>query len=179
MDSDFENLIKLQYLDSEIHKISLFLQNIPLQLEEIDKKIEESSRIVLQAKEKLAQNQKRRRNLETQTQDIKGQISKYKRQLNEVKTNKEYSSLLREIEEAQKKMDQLEEEIISDMLLADDIEKEIKEATQKAQITNEKYSKEKETLQQSSKEAEGKKIKLLENKEKLLPKIPPIQVSLS
>jgi len=178
VDSDFENLIKLQYLDSEIQKISLFLQNIPFQLEEIDKKTEESSQIVLQAKEKLSQNQKKRRNLETQAQDIKGQISKYKRQLNEVKTNKEYSFLLKEIEEAQKKMDQLEEEIISDMLLADDIEKEIKEATRKAEITNEKYSKEKETLQQRSKEEEGKKTKLLKNKERLLPKIPPIQVSL-
>ena len=178
MDSDFDNLIKLQYFDSEIQKISLFLQNIPSQIEEIDKKIEESSQTILRAKEKLSQNQKRRRNLEVQAQDIKLQISKYKHQLNEVKTNKEYSSLLKEIEEAQKKVDELEEEIISDMLLADDIEKEIREATQKAKITNEKYSKEKENLQQKSREIEEKKTGLLQSKEKLLPKIPAIQVSL-
>jgi len=72
--------------------------------------------IITLAKERMAQNQKKRRDLEAEVKDIREQISKYNRQLNEVKTNREYSSLLKEIEEAKQKVNDMEEEIISEML---------------------------------------------------------------
>ncbi|MFQ6110173.1 MAG: zinc ribbon domain-containing protein, partial [Candidatus Aminicenantales bacterium] len=82
------------------------------------------------------------------------------------------------IEGAQQKIDRLEEEIISEMLLADDIEKEIKEASQKAISLKEKLSKEKKGLQQKSREMEEKKKELLQKKDKLVPKIPQGQYNL-
>jgi len=129
VDIEFEKLINLQKLDKEITDVSLFLENIPSKIEEINKKIETSSQIVTLAKEKMTQNQKKRRDLEAEVKDIKEQISKYNRQLNEVKTNREYSILLKEIEEAKQKDNDMEEEIISEMLSADE-----SEATQKARL---------------------------------------------
>ena len=124
MDIEFEKLIKLQKLDKEITDISLFLENIPSQIEEIDEKIEAGSQIITLAKEKMDQNQKKRRDLEAEVKDIKEYVSKYNRQLNEVKTNREYSSLLKEIEEAKQKVNDKEEEIIGEMLSADEIEED-------------------------------------------------------
>ena len=178
MDINFDNLIHLQHLDAEIDKASLFLKNVPSQIEEIIKKIKISTQIVIKAKEKLAQNQKKRRDLEAEAQDIKPQISKYKRQLNEVKTNREYSFLLKEIEEAQKKIDALEEEIISEMLLADDIEEEIKKAAQKANKEKEKFSKEMDEIHQNERALEKKREELLQEKNNLIPKIPSDQITL-
>jgi predicted nucleic acid-binding Zn-ribbon protein len=129
VDIDFDNLIKLQNLDEELRKISLLLEQIPTQLKDIDRSIEAQFQIVEKAKEKLAKNQKKRRNLEADVQDIKAQIGKFKHQQAGVKTNKEYSALLKEIEEAQKKIDVKEEDIISEMLVADEIGEEIKTAT--------------------------------------------------
>ncbi len=178
MDIEFEKLINLQKFDKEITDISLFLENIPSKIEEINKKIETSSQIVTLAKEKMIQNQKKRRDLEAAVKDIKEQISKYNRQLNEVKTNKEYSILLKEIEEAKQKDNDMEEEIISEMLSADEIENEIKTASQKYSEAEEKFSKEKDVLQQEKKKFEAKRDKLNQKKEKLVPKIPSNQVSL-
>ena len=178
MDIEFEKLINLQKLDKEITDASLFLENIPSKIEEINKKIETSSQIVTLAKEKMTQNQKKRRDLEAAVKDIKEQISKYNRQLNEVKTNREYSILLKEIEEAKQKDNDMEEEIISKMLSADEIEDEIKTASQKYSEAEEKFSKEKDVLQQEKKKFEAKKDKLNQKKEKLVPKIPSDQVSL-
>jgi len=178
VDIEFEKLIKLQKLDKEITDISLFLENIPSQIEEIDEKIEASSQIITLAKEKMDQNQKKRRDLEAEVKDIKEQVSKYNRQLNEVKTNREYSSLLKEIEEAKQKVNDTEEEIIGEMLLADEIEEEIKTAGQNYSEAEEKFSKEKDVLQQEKKKFEAKKDKLNLEKEKLVPKIPSDQVNL-
>ena len=178
MDIEFEKLINLQKFDKEITDVSLFLENIPSKIEEINKKIETSSQIVTLAKEKMIQNQKKRRDLEAAVKDIKEQISKYNRQLNEVKTNKEYSILLKEIEEAKQKDNDMEEEIISEMLSADEIEDEIKTASQKYSEAEEKFSKEIDVLQQEKKKFEAKRDKLNQKKEKLVPKIPSDQVSL-
>lgn len=178
MDIDFEKLIHLQNLDSEIGKISLSLENIPPQIEEINDKIEKSFQIVSLAKEKMAQNQKKRRELEAEVKDIKEHVAKYKRQLNEVKTNKEYSLLLKEIEEGQQKVDKLEEEIISEMLSADEIEEEIKMSDQRYTEAEDKFSKEKEVLNQKIRKMEEKREKLTQEKKELTPHIPSEQVKL-
>ncbi len=72
----------------------------------------------------------------------------------------------------------MEEEIISEMLIADDIEDEIKTASQKHSEAEEKFSKEKEALQQEKKKFEAKRDKLNKEKEKLVPTIPSDQVNL-
>lgn len=178
METEFENLIKLQKLDIEIRNTSVLLDDIPHQIEEIDKKSEESLQIVQAAKDNFSQNQKKRRDLESKLQDKKEKIEKYKRQLNEIKTNKEYSSLLKEINETNAKIDSLEEGIIGEMLSADDIEKEIKAASKKAEEVQAELTKKKEEIFQEKNKAEEKLKDLEAEKEELLPKIPSDQMKL-
>lgn len=171
MEIDFNILIQLQSIDEEINSSFLYLKEIPSQIQEIDTRIEKGLQIVNQAKEKLVQNQKKRRNLEADVQDLKAQIAKYQHQLGGVKTNLEYRSLLKEIEETQKKTDILEEEIISEMLLADDIEEEIKTANNNANQAKNKLLEEKDLLLKKKKEVEEEEKKLIQEKEKITPKI--------
>jgi predicted nucleic acid-binding Zn-ribbon protein len=178
VETDFEKLIQLQDLDIEIKNTSLLLEVIPRQIKEIDHKIEESLKIVQDAKDKFAKNQKIRRDLEVEVQDLNGKITKYKRQLNEVRTNKEYSSLLKEIEETQAKIDSLEEGIIEEMLAADDIEKEIKSADQKAVEIQNQLTKQKEDILKKKKEIEDEKEMLQKEKEELLPQVPSDKLNL-
>ncbi len=175
VDIDFNKLINLQNLDEEIRQTTLILEKIPFQLNDIDTHIEAQFQAVTQAKDKLAQNQKRRRSLEGEIQQIKAQIDKYKHQLAGVKTNKEYSALLKEIEETQSKIDQKEEEIISEMLDADDIGEEIRRAESKANEAKDKLGKDKEALILKRKELEEKNKELTQKKEALIPLIPKEQ----
>jgi predicted nucleic acid-binding Zn-ribbon protein len=175
VDTDFDQIIQLQHLDTEIHHADLVLEGIPRLIREIDARIQSCSKVVADAKDKMAQNQKRRRDLETEVKDVKAQVGKYKRQLNEVKTNKEYTSFLKEIEEAQHKIDTLEEAIIAEMLAADDIEEEIKSAVRKQAQEVESHQKEKLVLDGKMKETEALKARLSREREILLPSVPPEQ----
>ncbi len=178
VDIEFKNLITLQQIDGKLIEVSHFLNAVPSKLKSIDKKIEASFQIVTNANDKLTENQKKRRDVEAKVQDTKTLISKYKRQLSDVRTNKEYTSLLHEIAEIEKKGDSLEEEIISEMLKADDIEEEIKSATQKAEDAKKNLTKQKASLLNKKAEQDEIKANLLVEKENLLPKIPSDQIKL-
>ena len=178
MDIDFDLIIQLQHLDSDIHASALVLESIPHLVQDVDKRIQAGSTAVAEAKDRMAQNQKRRRDLETEVKDLKAQIGKYKRQLNEVKTNKEYTSFLKEIEETQHKVDGLEEAIIAEMLAADDVEEEIRTATRKQGQEEEILHKERQALDEKAREMEKKKARLLEERDALLPRVSPEQLRL-
>ena len=178
MDIDFDLIIQLQRLDSEIHATSLVIESIPKLIQDIDKRIQAGSKAVAEAKDKMARNQKKRRDLETEVKDVKAQIGKYKRQLNEVKTNKEYTSFLKEIEEAQHKVDGLEEAIIAEMLAADDVEEEIRTAALKQGHEEESLRKERQALDEKAEQSEGKRARLLQDRDTILPRIPPEQMKL-
>jgi len=178
VDIDFDLIIQLQHLDSDIHASALVLESIPHLVQDVDKRIQAGSTAVAEAKDRMAQNQKRRRDLETEVKDLKAQIGKYKRQLNEVKTNKEYTSFLKEIEETQHKVDGLEEAIIAEMLAADDVEEEIRTATHKQGQEEEILHKERQALDEKAREMEKKKARLLEERDALLPRVSPEQLRL-
>jgi len=178
VDIDFDKLIHLQDLDTEIRNTGHILDGIPRLIEEIDRKIQAGSKAVAEAREKMTANQKRRRDLETEVKDLKNQIGKYKRQLNDVKTNKEYTSLLHEIEESQRKVDSLEETIIAEMLAADDIEDDIKGAMLRQGQNEENLKREAKALKEKAEELEAKKAGLVKERNALQPLIPPDQVRL-
>jgi predicted nucleic acid-binding Zn-ribbon protein len=178
VDIDFERLIRLQSLDSEIRETTLVLESLPRLIQEVRGRIEAGSAAVAAAKDKLAENQKRRRDLETRVKDLKVQIGKYKRQLNEVKTNKEYTSLLKEIEDSQHEIDGLEEEIIAEMLAADDIEESIKTASMKQRKDEEDLRKEETALGEKGRQIEARLAELVREKEAVAPEIPPEQMRL-
>lgn len=178
VDVEFEKLIQLQELDNSIRQLSAELSDIPRLIDQVEKKIKADSDLVLKAKEKLSQNQKKRRDLEAEVKDLKALVSKFKRQLNEVKTNKEYTSLLKEIQDTQAKIDSLEEEIIKELLVADEIEEEIRTATMKQKNEEEHLKQEIAALNQRKKELEEQKSQLAKQKEELIPTIPKAQLQL-
>ncbi len=178
MEIDFEKLTQLQDLDTEIKQTTLFLESIPRLIEDIDRKIKAGSQAVADAKEKLAVNQKARRDLESSVKDVKVRIAKFKRQLGEVKTNKEYTSLLHEIEEAQREVDAVEEKIISEMLAADDIDEEIKSATRRQGQEHESLRADQSVLEGKKREMESRRDVLIAEREVLVPLIPADQMKL-
>jgi predicted nucleic acid-binding Zn-ribbon protein len=178
VDIAFDRLIHLQNVDSEIAGLVSLLDAVPARLEAVDQKIQATADLVLRAKEKLAANQKHRRDLEGEIKSIRETVSKYKRQLNDVKSNKEYEAIKKEIAETQAKIDGIEETILNEMIAADDIEKEIK-AAQAAQAAQEVELKaEKKTVAAEQADLEARKAAAQAERAALLPTIPPEQVKL-
>lgn len=178
MDIDFEKLIQLQGLDSDIREAQALLEGIPSQIEAIDQKITAGSQSVAAAKDRLAANQKKRRELESEVKDIKARIAKHKSQQSLVKNNKEYGALVKEIDDDQRRIDSLEESILQEMLQADDVEAEIKTALGLQAKDKIVLEKEKDDLARNRAEAAGRVQALEKEKEGLLPQIPSEQKAL-
>jgi predicted nucleic acid-binding Zn-ribbon protein len=178
VDIEFDKLILLQELDKDIKEVTLFLGKVPSKLVYIDAQTLESDLIVSQAQDRLSQNQKKRRDLEADIQDQKQKLSRYKSQLNNVKTNIEYSSLLKEIADVQKKIDGVEEHVISEMLESDELEEEIKTARAKAEILKDKFAKEKADILQQKKDKELALKELRVQRSALVPEIPDDQMKI-
>jgi len=178
VDISFDKLIQLQEIDSEIAAVNALLEAIPLKIKAIDAEIKATEAIVTGAKERLASNQKKRRELESEVKGIREQTAKYKRQLNDVKTNKEYASLLKEIEETDHKIGKIEEEILNEMIAADDIEKDIKSALKKQGEEEGKLKAEHARILAEQKDIEKKKSLLEKDRGVLLPRISPDQLTM-
>ena len=178
MEIAFDKLIRLQDVDIEINAVTTLLDAIPARLESLEIDAKAASEIVTRAKEKLAANQKKRRDLEGEVKAVKEQASKFKRQLNDVKTNKEYTALLKEIEEAQHKTEKIEEEILNEMIGADDIEKEIKAANAKKTADEARIQSEKQAVLAEKTAFEASRAALEKEREAILPEIPPEQIKL-
>jgi len=174
----FDRLIKLQHVDREIYTTNSLLEAIPAKVEAIDQGIRLTAEIVALAKDNLAANQKKRREFEGEVKVLKEQVAKFRRQLNDVKTNKEYSALLKEIEETAHKVEGIEEVILQEMISADDIEKEIKTAQDKQAVEESRLQEERKTIQAEQKELEARRDVLLKEREAILPTIPPDQARL-
>jgi len=156
-------LIKLQEVDKEIFKFEKKLKEFPALIAKIDEKIKESIEIVENAKIKLKDNQKIRNKLELDVEDYKGKINNKKSELNNIKTNKEYSAMLSEIEFLEKKKEEAEEKVIASLIETDEIQKEIKKAEEEREKIKTKYEKEKEEINKERGEVE-KELKLMQEK---------------
>jgi len=174
----FDKLIRLQHVDNEIEAVSSLLDAIPARLESFETDTKAAAEIVTRAREKLALNQKTRRDLEGEVKTVREQVAKFKRQLNDVKTNKEYTALLHEIEEAQRKAEKLEEGILGEMIAADDIEKEIKAANAKKAEEETRIQAGKEAVMAEKAELEARRAALERDRAAILPEIPPEQIKL-
>jgi predicted nucleic acid-binding Zn-ribbon protein len=121
MDADLDRLIRLQQTDTFIENARRRIADDPVMIEGLDSRLAAATSGVEAAKARVAENQAGRRAVEKDLAMIQARLSKFKGQLMEVKTNKEYTAMLKEIEVAQREVGVLEEKILERMLEADEL----------------------------------------------------------
>jgi len=140
---DIQHLIRLQHLDSEIESARRRIAEIPAVQEALAARLEQATAAVAAAKERLAASQTERKAIENEVAAIQTRLSKYKGQLLELKTNKEYTTMLHEIATAESAIRSLEDRVLERMEEAEIITGEVKAAeaelkTQQAGIATER-----------------------------------------
>jgi predicted nucleic acid-binding Zn-ribbon protein len=98
MNADLEKLVRLHHAEAALKRIESDLAEVPRLRRAIDDRLERDRSRLVAAKAALAASQKARREHEGAVADLKAKLSKYKVQLMEVKTNREYTAVLHEIE---------------------------------------------------------------------------------
>lgn len=128
MDPQLQTLIELQALDARIAALDAEAARLPKQIESIQTSLAEAKKLVETIKARLDATRKELRAKEKDLEVISAKRSKLEARLYEVKTNKEYSAALLEIEESKQEKAKAEEEILVLMELQERLNVEIREA---------------------------------------------------
>jgi uncharacterized protein len=128
VDSQLQTLIDLQGLDGRIAALEMDAARLPKQIEAIQAALAEAKKTAETIRAKVDATKKDLRAREKDLEVTAGKRSKAEARLYEVKTNKEYSAALLEIEEIKQEKGKTEEEILSLMEMQEKLSVEVREA---------------------------------------------------
>jgi uncharacterized protein len=128
VDVQLKTLIDLQTLDTRIAGLEGEAAKLPKEIEAICARTAEAKKTVDAGKANLDAARKETRAKEKDLEDNQVKRQKFEGQLYQVKTNKEYSAVLSEIEEVKQQKSKIEEEILTLMERQDRLAGEIKDA---------------------------------------------------
>ena len=128
MNAELNTLIELQGYDSKIATLETEAARLPKQIEAIQASLAEAKKTVDAFKTKIDQTKKELRAKEKDLEVHAAKRAKEEARLYEVKTNKEYSAVLLEIEEVKQIKAKTEEEILGLMEMQERLAVDVKEA---------------------------------------------------
>jgi len=126
MNPDLEKLVRLHNAEVELKRVEAELAEIPQKRRAIEERLERDRLHLDAAKAALEASQKARKQNEASVQDLETKRSKYKGQLMDVKTNKEYTAMLHEIEGVEREIKTREDVILEEMEKAEGLALEVK-----------------------------------------------------
>jgi uncharacterized protein len=126
MNPRLEQLIHLQRVESDLRRTQAGLAEIPKRKAELEAEMAADRAHLDAARHSLDDSLKARKRHEGSLQDLEGKRSRYKSQLMEVKTNKEYTAMLHEIEGVEREIRGIEDQVLAEMEKAESLTGEVK-----------------------------------------------------
>ncbi len=158
-------LIKLQEIDTKISEILKKKKQIPEKIQDIQRKIKNMDEEI-KSKEKLRDKERDKiKSLEKRIEEEKIKLDGYKKRQYQVKTNEEYSAIVKEIEFSQQKVDVLEMDIIMAYDALEKKDKTLKKEMENVRNQQKSLRQEMERLSQEYKNIDNE-IPIMEDKKK-------------
>jgi len=145
-------LAKLQQVELEITQIRTKLSRVNQRFEELDTKLLNSSQIIEQHESTIKDMNRQYRAYESDARANYDRIKKSEAKLSSVKTNKEYQSSLKEIDDLKEKNSKLEDEMIEFLERIEAADNELKAKNTAYSALKTEIQTEKETIQKEAQE---------------------------
>jgi predicted nucleic acid-binding Zn-ribbon protein len=158
-------LVKLQDVETRILKISSVLDRVGERQEALDLRLTEFEKILENQKSELDGLKKSYRVSESEALTRQDQIAKSRAKLMAVKTNREYQSLLKEIDDLKTMNSQIEDAMLETLDRIEAAEKTLGERKREYQALKAEIEREKETIESEAEENRKKLAQLLKEKE--------------
>ncbi len=165
-------LIELQKAESAAGRIQARKRDLPLQMEELEKEFSAVCADAEAEREQLEALRKHRREKDTQLQTGQEALKRTRERLLDVKTNKEYQSILKEIETLEGKTSHMEDEIISLLDELDRLETTVKAKEEELNISRQRFEEQKAELARELNSLEQELTGCLGKSDELKRKIP-------
>lgn len=127
MHPDLAKLVELQRVDSALRLAQVALEEVPRRRAELERLVTEERSRLDAARATLEQCQKARRQHEGELQTLQSKHAKYQEQLMGVKTNKEYTAMLHEIEGVKREIVACEDRILAELERAEGLTAEARQ----------------------------------------------------
>ncbi|MBW2004790.1 MAG: hypothetical protein JRI72_09285 [Deltaproteobacteria bacterium] len=115
MDKELEALLMIQSIDIRFDEIKKEKEEFPKEIEKLKKNLDFLSNAMEQDLSSIEELKKERRTVERELEDVENKFQKSKLRLSDVKTNKEYQAVLKEIEDLKELIFEKEEVVIKCM----------------------------------------------------------------
>jgi predicted nucleic acid-binding Zn-ribbon protein len=155
MNPDLQHLIQLQELDLAAERHRRRIDDIPALQAALDARLAEHTAAVEAVKARIATCQAARREIEKELAAVQGRLSKYKNQLMEVKTNKEYQAMQKEMSVAEQEISNHETHMLERMEESDGLAVELKNAERALQEARSQIAAERQQLEAEKTELES------------------------
>jgi predicted nucleic acid-binding Zn-ribbon protein len=140
-------LIRLQDLDNRLKKVEQDQKEGPIKILELEDELNKREMIFDEENKKLEALKKERREIEQNVQDLDNKIEKSQIKLNNIKSNKEYSAVLKEIEDVNKQKTLTEDRVLQLMEEIDEMEKKNSAAQKEQEELRERFVAEKDAIE--------------------------------
>ncbi len=172
MNAALEQLVRLQHAESELKRTESVRSDLPRRRAESAALLEAEKARLTAAKEAVEGGQKNRRRLEGELQDLESKRSKYKGQLMDVKTNKEYTAMLHEIEGVEREIRAREDLILAEMESAETLAAEVKREEQAFKVADEAARARAREMDEEERKVQAESARLVAERDQIAQGIP-------
>jgi len=169
--ANFKILRQIQEIDLELKTIQEQLNLIPSTIAKHKEELENYQKALLDDKKAIEKLTVETKSKEIEINSNQETLKKYNAQLYAVKTNKEYSSLLHEIEEIKRKNSHIEDNVLELMENIDSKEKSVKEKTKNLETLKEEFDKKEKEEKEKERTLNEKLIQKQKEKEEIASKV--------
>lgn len=167
MNEDIKQLTELQVIDLEIATYDAEINAEKETLDEMEKAYSERRESIVGLKEKIDAADVKRREIEAELSDEMNRIKERQAKMMQVQTNREYQSLLKEIEDGKKSVKEKEDEIVNLMEASEANSKIMAEQEKLIEEDKKALDKESAKFKKSAAAIEKKKEKVAGKREKM------------
>ncbi|MGB5423723.1 MAG: C4-type zinc ribbon domain-containing protein [Desulfobacterales bacterium] len=169
----FDNLVKLQEVEIETASVQARLAGFPGLLNDLDARLTASEGAVTLEAGRLSDIQQAYRVQEADAKVIQTRIVKSEEKLRSVKTNKEYQSSLKEIDDLKRSLSTVEDRMIEHLDEMDQVTASIATKKDEVKLLYQEIEEEKEQIRQSSLSAQEQLDRLNDKRTKIIAVIEP------
>jgi len=147
MNTDLTRLIQLQRLETAADDARRRMADHPARVQALDARLQSARDLLAGVKARLTIAADKRRTEEKDVAAVQTRLARYKDQLLEVKTNREYTAMLHEIETAQNDIRTREDRVLEIMLESDELTTSLKKAEAELKTAEKDISAERTALE--------------------------------
>jgi predicted nucleic acid-binding Zn-ribbon protein len=159
-----DTLVKIQEIDIETEKLKARLREVPVRISTLEQQLEAFIRRIENDENEVVDFNKQYRNYESDLQLNLNKIKKSEEKLRSVKTNKEYQSSLKEIDDLKAIRSKIEDEMLEFLEKIETAEKALQDRRQQYKEITDDTTQQKASIQLESEQIEKRLAELESNR---------------